>query len=137
MRSQNDERTAISLLQEHTGWRWRPAPVPSNDFTIRREVVVAALNRMVDGRPGLVLSPSCAMLRKGFVSGYHYRRVSSPITGIRYHDKPAKNVFSHPHDALQYLLLGGGEHRVVMNRAKRRRHKPMMARDVDYDLFAY
>jgi hypothetical protein len=114
-RSQTDERTAMQLMTEYTGFPWRPAP--SNDPTMRLEAVKAALNRLVDGKPGLVLHPRCATLRKGFVGGYQFGRLAQGST--RYHDRPLKNRFSHPHDALQYLLLGGGEHRVVMRRAQR------------------
>ena len=50
---------------------------------------------------------------------------------------PAKNAHSHPHDALQYLQLGGGEADVVMNRVKRRdpNQRARIARDVDYPMF--
>ena len=36
------------------------------------------------------------------------------VSGERYDDKPDKNRFSHIHDALQYLMLGGGEGRLVL-----------------------
>lgn len=133
-RAQTDERTALGILKEVTGWRWRSAP--ANDLTMRLEAVKAALNRMVDGRPGFQLSPKCATLRKGFSGGYHYKAVRT-ARGNQYHETPAKNAFSHPHDALQYLLLGGGEADVVMNRMRCRdpNQRPRIARDVDYSLF--
>jgi len=131
-RVQTDERTALDMLKEHTGWKWSPAP--SNDFTLRREVVVGALNRMVDGNPGFQLSPKCSTLRKGFVGGYNFKSIRS--NSGQYHERPLKNRFSHPHDALQYLLLGGGEHYVVMNWIKRRGRKPAMAVGMDYDVFS-
>ena len=31
----------------------------------------------------------------------------------RYHDEPNKNAYSHPHDALQYAMCGGGEVRAL------------------------
>lgn len=134
VRSQNDERTAIEIMREHTGWRVRPAP--SNEWTMRREVVVSALNRMVDGRPGFLLSPRCRVLRKGFSGGYHYRPIRASVTGRSYDDKPVKNEFSHPHDALQYLLLGGGEADVVMQRVRRREPRAeRFAQGSDYSLF--
>lgn len=136
-KSQNDEKTALEVLREHTPWRWKPAP--SNSLSMRLEVVKAALNRMVDGKPGILISPTCKTLRKGFASGYHYRYIKSS-GGSQTHSEPNKNDFSHPHDALQYLLLGGGEANVVlgrMNARERRRGRPddpdrNMARDVDY-----
>ena len=78
----------------------------------RREAVAGALNRLVDGKPGLVISPACKVLRKGFAGGYHFKRVR--VTGDeRYHDVPDKNAYSHVHDALQYALSGGGEARAL------------------------
>jgi hypothetical protein len=37
------------------------------------------------------------------------------VSGERYADKPDKNMYSHIHDALQYMLLGAGEGRALMN----------------------
>jgi hypothetical protein len=48
------------------------------------------------------------MLRKGFIGGYHFTRVQ--VTGeARHRERPNKNKFSHPHDALQYLCQGTAE----------------------------
>ena len=114
-RAQTDEKTCLAIVREYANIEVRAAP--TNDFTLRREGVAMALNRMVDGKPGFQLSPLCKMLRKGFAGGYHYKRVK--VTGSeRYHDKPDKNEFSHPHDALQYLMSGAGEGRVVMRKDK-------------------
>ena len=82
--------------------------------------MAGCLNRLVDGEPGLLLSPHCKMLRKGFSGGYHYRRVRV-VGDERYHDKPDKNAFSHPHDALQYLLSGAGEARSLLGKERNRR----------------
>jgi hypothetical protein len=68
---------------------------------------------MVDGNPGFLIDPRCKELIKGFEGGYAYRRIQ--VSGERYDDKPEKNRFSHIHDALQYLMLGAGEGRQVMN----------------------
>jgi hypothetical protein len=74
----------------------------SNDITYRLENVDYFLLRMVDGQPGFLLSPTCKMLRRGFKGGYQFERVQ--VAGdARYKDQPAKNRYSHPHDALQYL----------------------------------
>jgi hypothetical protein len=40
--------------------------------------------------------------------GYCYRKINVPGTE-RYAETPAKNMYSHVADALQYLLLGAGE----------------------------
>lgn len=129
-RSFDSERTALEIMREHTGWQWKAAP--TNDPVMRLEVVRGALNRMVDGQPGLLVSPKAIALRKGFTGGYHYASVRTG-NGTQFHETPKKNQYSHPHDALQYLLLGGGEHNVVMNKTRRQSRKgERMARDIDY-----
>ena len=71
---------------------------------------------MVEGKSGLLIDPRCKELIKGFEGGYGYRRMQ--VSGERYDDKPDKNRFSHIHDALQYLMLGGGEGRTVLNQGQ-------------------
>jgi hypothetical protein len=52
------------------------------------------------------------VLRKGFNGGYKYKIVS--YSGeARLAMEPDKNQYSHPHDALQYMMMGGGEYKVV------------------------
>ena len=67
---------------------------------LRIESVKQLLNRMVDGKPAIILSHRAKMLRKGFNGHYRYRRMQTSIE--RYTDKPDKNEASHIHDALQY-----------------------------------
>jgi hypothetical protein len=75
------------------------------------------------------------VLRKGFAGGY-CRKFVKASGGAQLHEQPAKNAFSHLHDALQYLLLGGGEHDVVMQRVKRsRRDRPQFALGRDDSAF--
>lgn len=134
-RGSNDERTALEIMEVYTGWKWRAAP-GDNNLDMRKEVVIAALNRLIDGNPGFLLSPNCEVLRKGFAGGYHYKFISSS-TGNRVHDKPNKNKYSHPHDALQYLLLGGGEHDVVLGKAHRRRGtRSKMPEGHEFDVYS-
>jgi hypothetical protein len=99
-RSQTDERTCFQELFE-AGIATEPAN--TNDFIPRRESVAFYLNRMASGEPGFLLSPNCKTLRKGFIGGYRYERLK--VAGERYRDRPVKDKFSHPHDALQYLCL--------------------------------
>jgi hypothetical protein len=94
-RAQTDEDTPFRILRA-AGINAYPAP--TNDIDIRIEVVSNALNRPIDGQPGLIVDPRCVTIHKGFVSGYRYRRMQ--VTGTeRYDTAPDKNRFSHPHDA--------------------------------------
>lgn len=133
-RSSNDERTAFEILKAYThkSWDWKPAP--SNDFSVRREVVVHSLNRMIDGKPGILVSPNAKMIRKGFVSGYQFKLVKNG-NNQQFHETPAKNSYSHPHDALQYLMLGAGEYNVAMRKKVRNANRVVIGKDVDYVSF--
>lgn len=101
IRAQTDERTCLQELAEQ-GIPTDPAP--TNDWIPRRESVAYFLTRMIDGGPGFLLDPSCATLRKGFNGRYRYERLKTSGSA-RYRDRPIKDQFSHPHDALQYLCL--------------------------------
>jgi hypothetical protein len=126
-----DERDIFQIMRQHSPWHWRPAP--SNDVTIRIEAVSAALNRMVDGKPGFQLNPSCGVLRKGFSGGYHFQKIAAG-NGATFHETPRKNQYSHPHDALQYMVLAMAGADAVLNRdPNRRNNRPQYAEGLDYD----
>ena len=111
-RSEVDEHTCFQILRS----AGIPAvPAPTNDFVVRREAVAGALTRMVDGKPGLIISPECKTLRKGMAGGYCRKRIQ--VSGEeRYRDMPDKeNIFSHVCEALQYNLLGAGEGKNVIH----------------------
>lgn len=102
-RVQTDEQTCIQILEKF-GYRVNQAM--TNSFMTRREAVAHRLTRLIDGVPGMVISPTCTVLRKGFQGGYRFRRVQ--VAGEnRFTDEPDKNRFSHPHDALQYAAMSG------------------------------
>jgi hypothetical protein len=104
-RAQTDETTPFQILQNN-GIPARPAP--SNDPVLRREAVAVALSRLLDGKPGLMISPKCVVTRKGMAGGYCYKRIQ--VAGDeKFQDKPDKNKYSHPCDAGQYLMIGAGE----------------------------
>lgn len=111
-RAQTDETTPFMILRA-AGIDARPAP--SNDPVMRREAVAQTLSRIIDGEPGMVIDPSCRVLRKAMGGGYCYRRLQ--VSGAdRFRDKPDKNSFSHVAEALQYLALGAGEGKALVRR---------------------
>jgi len=110
-RAQTDEKTCYQIL---AGQGIDASPAPSNVFTLRREAVAAALKRLIDGKPGLILSPRCKIARKAMAGGYCFRRMQ--VSGSeRYADEPNKNHYSHIAEAGQYAMLGAGEGDVVIN----------------------
>jgi hypothetical protein len=62
-----DERTCLQIVRALA--KVRALPAPANNFTSRREAVAGTLSRLVDGKPGLTVSPACKVLRKGFAGG--------------------------------------------------------------------
>lgn len=115
-----DEEAVLTILENVTRWGWRAAP--SNDIDLRLEAVTLPLNRLVDGLPALMVSPTCPVLRKGFTGGYHYKSVASS-NGAYSKDTPNKNKYSHVHDAMQYLALGGGEYEVALGKTRAERRE--------------
>jgi hypothetical protein len=83
-------------------------PSPSQNPVTRVEAGRKPLEEIVTGgHIGYQLSPTCKVLRKGYKSGYRYKKIGS--TGsVRYDDKPEKNRYSHIHEARQYALVGAG-----------------------------
>lgn len=127
-----EERSWRDIVSYTTGLIIRPAP--TNAITPRLDCVKMVLNRMIDGRPGFTLSPDCRVLRKGFNSGYKFKKVADTNTNVLISDTPDKNEYSHPHDALQYLLLGGGEYNETMGK-KLGNRKPIYKAKTDYRIF--
>lgn len=91
----------------------------TNDPETRIASVRFFLNLMIDGQPGFLIDKKkCPVLYKGFVNGYQFRRMN--VSGeVRYQDKPDKNKFSHPHDALQYGLLRFASQNVVKDKVEK------------------
>ena len=109
-RADSDESTAFAILKT-AGISAKPAM--SNDPTLRRESVAQALSRLIDGEPGWIVHPDCAMLRRGMNGAYRYKRVQV-LGDERFHDMPDKNMASHVCEAEQYRMLGAGEGRAVL-----------------------
>ena len=108
-RAQTDESTPFQILR---GAGLKAVPAPSNSVDLRLEAVASQLTKMSEGLPAFLIDRRCQTLVKGFQGGYCYRRMQ--VSGERYDDKPEKNMYSHIHDALQYMMLGAGEGRSLI-----------------------
>jgi hypothetical protein len=112
-------------------------PTVSNAFKVRREAGAAPMNRLVQGRPGLLVHSCCKQLRKSLSGGYHFKRVGMGGGQERFRDEPNKNQWSHVGDAYGYLMTGGGEHR-ELTRARAARFEPTGGQTIaqtDFDIF--
>jgi len=102
-RSDTDESTCMEILK---GLGIPTRPAHSNSPVARIGAVLKYLDRSVDGRAGLIVSPNCSILIRGFEGGYRFRRVKSLGDGIFTDEIEKKgNMYTHVHDALQYLCL--------------------------------
>jgi len=108
-RAQTDSESVMGIL--------RAGGIPvraaiSNDTTLRRAALTRPLTRLVNGKPGFLVSPKCRVLAKGLAGGFCYKRLQVAGTD-RFKDAPDKNEYSHVVEACEYGLLGGGENAKV------------------------
>lgn len=98
------ELSWVQIVEKGLGKRIDPAP--SNEPALRQDAVSQLLMHSIDGQQmGLLVSPTCTELRRGFASHYRFVKVRSDL-GDGHAYTPQKNDASHIHDALQYLVLG-------------------------------
>lgn len=93
-----DEKTVGQVLYEEL--RVRPRPARSNLLEPRLTAVENRLSVLTDVGAAYLVDPSCAMLIRGFKSGYRYEKIGKAEASV-----PAKNEYSHIHDANQYLCM--------------------------------
>lgn len=105
-KGQATEDTPRQIL-EASGFDVQSAP--SNIPVLRRAAVANPCRRLCgDGRPAFLISPKAKLIRKGLAGGFQFRRLK--VAGDeRYTDEPDKNMYSHPVEALEYVMLGEGE----------------------------
>lgn len=104
-----NEVVSVSAIQTFNkyGIYTVPAPVKGNKTQIRIDTVSDLLRRNYKGVPAVQISRKCEMLRKGFNGHYCYRKIKTANDGDeRYTEEPDKNIYSHIHDAFQYLCAG-------------------------------
>ncbi len=105
-----EDETAPFQILEALGFAVRPAP--TNSEVMRRESLEAVLTRMIDGEPGILVDPSCRVLRKGLSSKFIYKRLQV-VGDDRYQEHPYKNFWSHTCESAEYAMLGAGEGKTI------------------------
>ncbi len=115
----------------------RAQPTASNDFKVRREASAAPMQRLINGKPGLIVNRECKLLRKSLAGGYHFKRIAVGAGQERFRDAPNKNEHSHIGDSFGYLMLGGGEYN-RMTRTHQLGGRPMgqSNANTEFDVFA-
>lgn len=97
-RAQTDEKTVFQILQAK-GIKIEPG---EQTLALRLEAVRKPLNSLRGGEPQFILHPRCKVARKGFMGGYHYRRLQT--SQERFTDQPDKtHPISDVQDSIQYV----------------------------------
>lgn len=135
----SNEKSWLEVVAGQLGRRIRPAS--TNRLHIRLEAVRKPMmpGSVLDGgQPAFLMSDSCRILRKGFLSGYHYDKVAIGDGTGRYALEPNKNMFSHSQDALQYAAMADGTAvaEVLGRDARRGRKAPRTKVNAGNDYFA-
>ncbi len=86
-------------------------PVTSNSIGLRIDAIKAPFNRMIDGKPGILIHRRCANLIAALNGKWHYRTLQRVSQGeIIHSETPEKNhPYSDVGDALGYGCMGSGE----------------------------
>lgn len=98
-----DSVSAIEMVNA-CGIECWPCDVAGNSFVLRSNCVKELLRGVRDGKPAVVVSEKCKVLRNGFNGGYCYKKMAGGVLGEeRYAPGPDKSSFyTHIQDAFQY-----------------------------------
>lgn len=112
-RTQADDTTAYEIF-EANGMTVMQATTDNNP-QLRRSALTSVLER----RHGLKVNPSCITLKVGLGGGYHYKKVRGHAGTIS--PRPDKNnLYSHVCEALENVVIGGGEGDAVISSSNRK-----------------
>lgn len=89
-RQDTDERSCFDELKI---LGYPATPAHTNSFLARYNAVDSFLTKTIEGKAAFRLSPTCAMLRKGFLGEYKLKKYKG--LNDRYSEVPVKNEFSH------------------------------------------
>jgi hypothetical protein len=100
-KSQTDEKTCFEILRA----KGVSIQTSEQDPTLRWESVRKPLSTLRGAGSQFVLDPKCKKLRKGFQGRYQFKRLKIAGAEARFQEVADKNLYSHPHDALQYVAV--------------------------------
>lgn len=108
-------------------------PAPSQDIKMRIAGLAGPCERMIEGKPGLLVDKErCPTFHKGLSGAWHFKRLQ--IQGEeRYADTPSKNEESHICDGGGYGFLGAGEFARLGGRKES--SAPIVVEDQNWSVF--
>jgi hypothetical protein len=113
-------------------WFIRIRKAKSNKAALRNEAIWRAMSE----RGGYAVDPSCKLLIRGHLGGYHYKKAELPASAggeVRGHLVIADTIYTHVCDAEQYAALEG-EHVIADIRGTARRDSRTVVNDSAYDI---
>lgn len=124
-----------TMAGEHFIGAWRSIldiedvkPAPTNSVEMRLEAARSVCNRLVDGRPALIIDPQCRHLIKALAGEWRFKQKRTAM-GLLSEDTeidkgPNTRPYSDYGDAFSYLVLASGEAGILskLARPKRRRY---------------
>lgn len=119
----DEEESWIDKVNRLMGWKERGerlTAAETNSIDVRLEAVRVRLKTNVDdGQPGILISTSCKILRKGFAAHYKYKRKKGSDD---HEDLPMKKFpIADVQDALQYGAMDEGGYEEAVGKIKRAR----------------
>lgn len=117
--SDEEQQAELQILR---GRNIKLMPARTDDPIVRRDAVANTLNRLVDREPAILISPKCKIARKGMSGGYSYAKLQTS-GDERFSDEPVKNRYRTLCEAIQYMMIGGGEDKSVFNLPKAKKLK--------------
>ena len=103
-RMPTDEDTCFNILHSAEIGLSNIMEAPTNAIVPRVGAVENFINKMVNGEPGLLISPNCHFIRKAMNGAYHYGK-DPKGRGDETKESPVKNFASHIADSFEYLCL--------------------------------
>lgn len=95
---------ARMLIDEMDDAGLRVETVSSDLLARRLEAVRWYFGQITGGSPGIIVSPTCTVLRDGLQGGYQFKQLEvQGSDDIRYSNDPEKNQYVLPNEALQYI----------------------------------
>jgi hypothetical protein len=104
-RTPTDESTCFDILHSQEIGLSGIDSAPTNALAARIDPVEHFLLKGWKGEPGLLISPTCKILRKAMNGGYYYEQEKKSNNPDEHKLIPVKNYSSHIADALEYLCM--------------------------------
>lgn len=127
--SSTEETTYWAAVEEECAISWVPAP--SNLRTPREEAMRDRLDTNIDGKPAILISMVCTMLRRAMNFGFRFKRMERAEG--RYEDQPEKNEYSHVAEAGEYGCMDRGGYRGTVKKRQREAGRPRQLNAIDLD----